>query len=93
MSIQFKQTNDQIYPFSPVILEALMGVSSSFTEQQEQLKLIHEKFKDEINQHMQDCRGSIEGLEVHQIELQRNLERQSKTISLSCESSLVVSVL
>ncbi|RVW41579.1 Meiosis-specific protein ASY3 [Vitis vinifera] len=46
-------------------------------EQQEQLKLIHEKFKDEINQHIQDCRSSIEGLEVHQIELKRNVERQT----------------
>ena len=79
--------------FSLVILEALMGVSSSFTEQQERLKLIHEKFKDEINQHIQDCRSSIEGLEVHQIELKRNVERQSMTIPLSYESSLFVSVL
>ena len=102
VSSQFKErshththTHTHIYidSFSLVILEALMGVSSSFTEQQEQLKLIHEKFKDEINQHIQDCRSSIEGLEVHQIELKRNVERQSMTIPLSYESSLFVSVL
>uniref|UniRef100_F6HZF6 Meiosis-specific protein ASY3-like coiled-coil domain-containing protein n=1 Tax=Vitis vinifera TaxID=29760 RepID=F6HZF6_VITVI len=51
-------------------------LETRFQEQQEQLKLIHEKFKDEINQHIQDCRSSIEGLEVHQIELKRNVERQ-----------------
>lgn len=70
------------YILFPVIYEALMGASSSLTEQQEQLKLIHEKFKDEINQHIQDSRSSIEGLEVHQLELMRNLERQSMTLYL-----------
>ncbi|KAF8387590.1 hypothetical protein HHK36_026243 [Tetracentron sinense] len=48
-----------------------------FQEQQERLKLIHEKFKEEVNQHLQDCRSTLEELEAYQIELKGTAERQS----------------
>ncbi|GKV23335.1 hypothetical protein SLEP1_g33074 [Rubroshorea leprosula] len=47
-----------------------------FQEQQEQLKLIHEKFKEDINHHLLDCRSTLEALEAHQIELKGTLKKQ-----------------
>ncbi|KAA8549009.1 hypothetical protein F0562_000693 [Nyssa sinensis] len=45
-------------------------------EQQEQLKLIHEKFKEEVRQYIQDCRSTLEGLEAHQTEFKGTVEKQ-----------------
>lgn len=46
-------------------------------EQQEQLKLMYEKFKEQVNQHLQDCRSTFEGLEAEESEFRGNAEKQS----------------
>ncbi|KAF3436619.1 hypothetical protein FNV43_RR23711 [Rhamnella rubrinervis] len=51
-------------------------LETRFEEQQEQLKLIYEKFKDQVNQHLQDCRSTFEGLEAEQLEFKGNVEKQ-----------------
>lgn len=48
-------------------------------EQQEHLKVLHEKFKKELNQYLQECKGAMEGLESQHIELQGAIEKQSMT--------------
>ncbi|GMH09895.1 hypothetical protein Nepgr_011736 [Nepenthes gracilis] len=58
-------------------------LETKFQEQQEQLKLIHEKFKEEINQHLQDCKTTVEGLEAQQIEMRGAIERQSKILNVT----------
>ncbi|KAL2935103.1 Meiosis-specific protein ASY3 [Bienertia sinuspersici] len=45
-------------------------------EQQEHLKVMHEKFKQEICQYLQNCKGAMEGLEAQHIELQGAIEKQ-----------------
>ncbi|XP_074303705.1 uncharacterized protein LOC141638200 [Silene latifolia] len=45
-------------------------------EQQECLKVIHEKFMEEIHMYLQDCKGAAEGLEMQHIELKEALEAQ-----------------
>lgn len=52
-------------------------------EHQEKLKLIHEKFKEEVNQHLQDCSNTLEGLEADKIEFKGTFEKQSMELSLS----------
>ncbi|XP_060676356.1 meiosis-specific protein ASY3 isoform X1 [Ziziphus jujuba] len=51
-------------------------LEARFQEQQEQLKLIYEKFKEEVDQHLQDCRSTFEGLEADQLEFKGNMEKQ-----------------
>ncbi|KAJ4825573.1 hypothetical protein Tsubulata_006507, partial [Turnera subulata] len=45
-------------------------------EQQEQLKLIHEKFRQDIYQHLQEWQNTLEGLEEHQNELKGTVKKQ-----------------
>ncbi|KNA07750.1 hypothetical protein SOVF_169100 isoform B [Spinacia oleracea] len=45
-------------------------------EQQEHLKVMHEKFKEEISQYLQDCKGTLERLETQNIELRGAVKRQ-----------------
>ncbi|KAK8636149.1 hypothetical protein V6N13_004857 [Hibiscus sabdariffa] len=45
-------------------------------EQQEQLKQILEKFKDDIHHHLFDCNSILEGMEAHQIELKGIMKKQ-----------------
>ena len=47
-------------------------------EQQEQLKGIYEKFKEEVDQHLEKCRRTLEGLETHQVQVKGMVEKQSK---------------
>ncbi|KAM7495750.1 hypothetical protein LguiA_020164 [Lonicera macranthoides] len=49
---------------------------SPVEEQQEKLKVVHERFKQEVNQHIQDCRSTFEGLEAHQMEFKGAVEKQ-----------------
>lgn len=49
----------------------------SNAEQQEQLSLIHQKFKEGIHHHLQSCQSTIEELEAHQIELKGTVKKQS----------------
>ncbi|KAK0581487.1 hypothetical protein LWI29_014386 [Acer saccharum] len=51
-------------------------LETSFGEQQEQLKLIHENFKKDIHQHLQECRSILEVMEAHQIELKGTVKKQ-----------------
>lgn len=48
-----------------------------FTEQQEQLKLILQNFKEDIHHHLLDCNSILEGMEAHQIELKGIMKKQS----------------
>ena len=48
-------------------------------EQKEQLKLILEKFKEDIHHHLLDCSSILEGMEAHQIELKGIMKKQSMT--------------
>ncbi|KAL5792063.1 hypothetical protein ACOSP7_000657 [Xanthoceras sorbifolium] len=54
-------------------------LETRFEEQQEQLKLIHEKFKKDIHHHLQDCRSILEVIETHQIELKGTVKKQRTT--------------
>ncbi|XP_022757707.1 meiosis-specific protein ASY3-like isoform X2 [Durio zibethinus] len=45
-------------------------------EQQEQLKLIVEKFKEDIHHHLLDCNSILEGMEAHQNELKGIMKKQ-----------------
>ncbi|GFP93640.1 hypothetical protein PHJA_001508400 [Phtheirospermum japonicum] len=56
------------------ILDALVNIC--LAEQQEQLLGIYKKFKEEVDQHLQNYGGIIEDLEEHEIELKRCVERQ-----------------
>nr|GMD66673.1 meiosis-specific protein ASY3 isoform X1 [Ipomoea batatas] len=51
-------------------------------EQQEQLDAIYVRFKEQVNQHLQDCRITLEHLEEHESELKATVEKQS--MSRSC---------
>ncbi|ONI14670.1 hypothetical protein PRUPE_3G001600 [Prunus persica] len=51
-------------------------LESRFEEQQEHLKVIYDKFKEQVNQHLQDCRSTFEGLDVYQTEFKGTVEKQ-----------------
>lgn len=80
--------------FSALLVDSY--AKSCHAEQKEQLKLIYRKFKEEVNQHMQECRGTVEGMEAQDIEFRGLMEKQSMTTSSSLEmllfSVFVVSV-
>lgn len=65
------------FPF-PLFLPFLTFSSSNKNvDQQKQLRLIYNRFKEEVNQHLQDCRSTVEDLEADQIEIKRAMEKQS----------------
>ncbi|KAM2269598.1 hypothetical protein ACFX1S_047576 [Malus domestica] len=51
-------------------------LESRFEEQQEQLKVIYDKFKEQVNQHLQECRSTLEGLEVYLTEFKGTVDKQ-----------------
>ncbi|XP_026657893.2 meiosis-specific protein PAIR3-like [Phoenix dactylifera] len=51
-------------------------LESKFQEQQGKLKFIHDKFKEEVNQHLLDCTSILEEFEAHQTELKGCADRQ-----------------
>ncbi|GAB2235833.1 hypothetical protein Drorol1_Dr00026274 [Drosera rotundifolia] len=51
-------------------------LETKFQELQDQLKVIHEKFRGEIDRHLQDCRNFMEEHEAEEIELGGAIERQ-----------------
>ncbi|KAL8527110.1 hypothetical protein ACS0TY_005108 [Phlomoides rotata] len=51
-------------------------LETRFQEQQVQLLGISKRFKEEVNQHLQDYDSLIEDLEEHEIELKRSMESQ-----------------
>ncbi|KAG2693132.1 hypothetical protein I3760_08G083300 [Carya illinoinensis] len=68
------QTN--VGKFTSISKSRRKGFEVKLEEQQKELKLIHEKFKEDINRHLQDYRSTLEGLEAHHIELKRTMEKQ-----------------
>ncbi|KAG6749725.1 hypothetical protein POTOM_046792 [Populus tomentosa] len=63
-------------------------LESRFEEQQEQLKLIHDKFKQDIYQHLQDCKITLEGLELHQnIDFKGTVKKQSMAAYVIAKAS------
>lgn len=70
--------------FSPCPLSYLFSPSllpNKHVDQQKKLRLIYDKFKEEVNLHLQDCRSTVEDLEADQIETKGALEKQSMRIS------------
>ncbi|PPD81016.1 hypothetical protein GOBAR_DD22041 [Gossypium barbadense] len=57
-------------------------------EQQELLKLILEKFKEDIHRHLLDCSSILEGMEAHQNELKGIMKKQNVSFLLKqkCDS-------
>ncbi|XP_023512092.1 meiosis-specific protein ASY3 [Cucurbita pepo subsp. pepo] len=51
-------------------------LETKFEEQQQQLTRINKKFKEEVNQHLQDCRNSLQELEAQQIEFKGTMEKK-----------------
>ncbi|OMO64129.1 hypothetical protein CCACVL1_22018 [Corchorus capsularis] len=51
-------------------------LETRFQEKQEQLKLILEKFNEDIHNHLLDCRSTVDGMEAHQIELKETMKKQ-----------------
>ncbi|KAM0960890.1 hypothetical protein ACFX2C_025872 [Malus domestica] len=51
-------------------------LETRFEEQQEQLKVIYDKFKEQVNQHLQECKSTLEGLEVYQTEFKGTVDKQ-----------------
>nr|KYP57620.1 hypothetical protein KK1_003885 [Cajanus cajan] len=51
-------------------------LETRFEDQQKQLRLIYSKFKEEVSQHLQDCRSTVEDLEADQTEIKRAMEKQ-----------------
>ncbi|KAL5539854.1 hypothetical protein UlMin_045475 [Ulmus minor] len=66
-------------------------LETRFEEQEEQLKLIHEKFKEQINEHLQDCKSTFEGLEAEQLDLKGAAEKRKtshKRLLLQVEGAI-----
>ncbi|KAJ4954864.1 hypothetical protein NE237_011647 [Protea cynaroides] len=51
-------------------------LETRFQEQQERLKVIQDKFKEEVNQHLQDSMSTLEELEVYKGDLKGAAEKQ-----------------
>ncbi|XP_022151789.1 meiosis-specific protein ASY3 [Momordica charantia] len=54
-------------------------IETRFEEQQQQLNHLNRRFKEEVNQHLQDCRNSLQELEAQQIEFKGIMEKQKAT--------------
>ncbi|XP_019429185.1 PREDICTED: uncharacterized protein LOC109336807 isoform X2 [Lupinus angustifolius] len=51
-------------------------LETRFEDQQKHLRLIYDKFKEEVNLHLQDCRSTVEALDADQIEIKGAMEKQ-----------------
>lgn len=51
-------------------------LESTFEEQQEQLRVLHEKFKEEVNQQLLGCKNSLEAFEAYHAELKGVADKQ-----------------
>ncbi|KAJ1269302.1 hypothetical protein BS78_07G201200 [Paspalum vaginatum] len=54
-------------------------LESTFEEQQKKLKVLHEKFKEEINKQLLDCRNSLEDFESYHTELKGVADKQKSS--------------
>ncbi|XP_071738389.1 meiosis-specific protein ASY3-like [Rutidosis leptorrhynchoides] len=52
---------------------------NQYQEQQEQLKRIYEKFKEEVDLHLQKSQSTLEGLDAHQIQVRGVVEKQRQS--------------
>ncbi|RZC48830.1 hypothetical protein C5167_017249 [Papaver somniferum] len=81
IKLQLQDINSQIQKdigkFTGIGKSKRKRLETRFLEQQERLKLIQDKFKEEINQHIQDCKNTLDDLEAYQIELKENAEKQN----------------
>ncbi|KAI3980883.1 hypothetical protein MKX01_025448 [Papaver californicum] len=71
------QIQENIGKFTGICKSKRKRLETRFLEQQERLKLIQDNFKEEINQHLQDCKNTLDDLEAYQIELKENAEKQN----------------
>ncbi|KAI9400047.1 hypothetical protein POPTR_002G186200v4 [Populus trichocarpa] len=78
--LQLKNIESQIQTdlgkLSSVSKSKRRRLESRFEEQQEELKLIHDKFKQDIYQHLQECKTTLEGLELHQIDFNGTVKKR-----------------
>uniref|UniRef100_A0A0D9XJI4 Meiosis-specific protein ASY3-like coiled-coil domain-containing protein n=1 Tax=Leersia perrieri TaxID=77586 RepID=A0A0D9XJI4_9ORYZ len=51
-------------------------LESTFEEQQEKLRILHEKFKEEVNQQLQGCKNSLEDFEAYHAEIKGVADKQ-----------------
>ncbi|KAF0926058.1 hypothetical protein E2562_020734 [Oryza meyeriana var. granulata] len=51
-------------------------LESTFEEQQEKLRILHEKFKEEVNQQLLGCKNSLEDFEAYHAELKGVADKQ-----------------
>ncbi|XP_072978378.1 meiosis-specific protein PAIR3 isoform X1 [Typha angustifolia] len=51
-------------------------IESKFQEQEEKLRIVHDKFKEDVNQHLLACKSMLEELEGQQIDLMGNADKQ-----------------
>ncbi|XP_072146844.1 meiosis-specific protein PAIR3 isoform X2 [Setaria viridis] len=54
-------------------------LESTFEEQQEKLRILHEKFKEEVNKQLLDCRTSLEDFESYHAELKGVADKQKSS--------------
>ncbi|XP_024018169.1 meiosis-specific protein ASY3 [Morus notabilis] len=51
-------------------------MKTRFEEQQDKLRLIYETFKEQVNEHLQDCKSTFEGPEADELEFKGTLEKR-----------------
>ncbi|TVU30997.1 hypothetical protein EJB05_22659, partial [Eragrostis curvula] len=54
-------------------------LESSFEEQQEKLRVLHEKFKEDVNKQLQDCSNSLKDFESYHSELKGAADKQKSS--------------
>ncbi|KAL8101148.1 hypothetical protein AgCh_033144 [Apium graveolens] len=68
-------------------------LETKFQEQQGKLEDIYERFRNEVNVHLQDCKNTLEGLELQQTEFKDIAEEQSMKSSLNMIFQIDFSIL
>ncbi|KAJ0987417.1 hypothetical protein J5N97_005773 [Dioscorea zingiberensis] len=53
-------------------------LEAKFEDKQEQLRSVHDKFKEDVKQHLLDYKNNIEEFQADQMELKASVERQSR---------------
>ncbi|KAJ7977755.1 Asynaptic protein [Quillaja saponaria] len=80
IQLQLQNVQSQIYKdmgkLTSLSKSKRKRLETRFEDQQKQLRLIHEKFKEELNQHLQECISTVENFEAHMIEFKGTSEKQ-----------------
>ncbi|MCD7457715.1 hypothetical protein HAX54_035949 [Datura stramonium] len=66
-------------------------VEEVLQEKQQHLNAIYERFKEEVNRHLQDCKSTLESLEAHEVEVKATVEKRkasNKKLLLEVEESI-----